>query len=78
MVEVTNEIFNTYPCVLQVYDTPPTNRWQHPVSAVPSEEDDGIYNTPRALPLHTDQASEVRNQTQKKNARELILLLSIQ
>lgn len=45
----------------QVYDTPPTNRWQHPVSAVPSEEDDGIYNTPRAVTVHTDQASEVRN-----------------
>ncbi|KAG1936226.1 enhancer of filamentation [Pimephales promelas] len=43
----------------EVYDTPPTNRWQHPVSAMPSEEEDGIYNTPRALPLHTDQASEI-------------------
>ncbi|XP_051553647.1 embryonal Fyn-associated substrate [Myxocyprinus asiaticus] len=44
----------------EVYDTPPTNRWQHPVPAVPSEEeDDGIYNTPRAIPLHTDQASEI-------------------
>ncbi|XP_067300289.1 embryonal Fyn-associated substrate [Pseudorasbora parva] len=43
----------------EVYDTPPTNRWQHSVSAVPSEEDDGIYNTPRALPLHNDQASEI-------------------
>uniref|UniRef100_A0A8C2KAW5 Embryonal Fyn-associated substrate n=1 Tax=Cyprinus carpio TaxID=7962 RepID=A0A8C2KAW5_CYPCA len=43
----------------EVYDTPPTNRWQHPVPTVPSEEDDGIYNTPRAVPLHTDQASEI-------------------
>ncbi|XP_055055449.2 embryonal Fyn-associated substrate [Misgurnus anguillicaudatus] len=42
----------------EVYDTPPTKRWQNPVPAVPSEEDDdGIYNTPRAvLP---DQASEI-------------------
>ncbi|XP_016316360.1 breast cancer anti-estrogen resistance protein 1-like [Sinocyclocheilus anshuiensis] len=43
----------------EVYDTPPTNRWQHPVPTVPSEEDDGIYNTPRAVPLHTDQASKI-------------------
>uniref|UniRef100_A0A8C1S463 Embryonal Fyn-associated substrate n=1 Tax=Cyprinus carpio TaxID=7962 RepID=A0A8C1S463_CYPCA len=43
----------------EVYDTPPTNRWQHPIPAVPSEEDDGIYNTPRAVPLHTDQGSEI-------------------
>lgn len=43
----------------EVYDTPPTNRWQHPVSIVPSEEDDGIYNTPRALIVHNDQASEI-------------------
>ncbi|XP_052458323.1 embryonal Fyn-associated substrate [Carassius gibelio] len=43
----------------EVYDTPPTNRWQHPVPKVPSEEEDGIYNTPRAVPLHTDQASEI-------------------
>ncbi|XP_016410661.1 embryonal Fyn-associated substrate isoform X2 [Sinocyclocheilus rhinocerous] len=43
----------------EVYDTPPTSRWQHPIPAVPSEEDDGIYNTPRAVPLHTDQGSEI-------------------
>ncbi|XP_043100472.1 embryonal Fyn-associated substrate [Puntigrus tetrazona] len=43
----------------EVYDTPPTNRWQHPIPAVPSEEDDGIYNTPRAVPLHTDHGSEI-------------------
>ncbi|KAI7814659.1 putative embryonal Fyn-associated substrate, partial [Triplophysa rosa] len=41
----------------EVYDTPPTKRWQHSVPVVPSEEDDGIYNTPRAV--HTDQASEI-------------------
>ncbi|XP_066537833.1 embryonal Fyn-associated substrate [Hoplias malabaricus] len=45
----------------QVYDTPPTNRWQHPVSAVSVEEDDSIYNTPRTIPLHTDQGSEIYN-----------------
>lgn len=71
-------MFNAYPCVPQVYDTPPTNRWQHPIPAVPSEEDDGIYNTPRAVPLHTDQASEVRNQTLKGKARQNVLLLFIQ
>ncbi len=54
-------MLNVYTCVLQVYDTPPTNRWQHSIPAVPSEEDDGIYNSPRVVPLHTDQASEVRN-----------------
>ncbi|XP_072543593.1 embryonal Fyn-associated substrate isoform X2 [Salminus brasiliensis] len=43
----------------QVYDTPPTNRWQHPVPAVSVEEDDSIYNTPRTVPLHTDQGSEI-------------------
>ncbi|TRY57482.1 hypothetical protein DNTS_014229 [Danionella cerebrum] len=43
----------------EVYDTPPTNRWQHPVSAVPSEEDDGIYNTPRAVSINNDQVSEI-------------------
>ncbi|KAA0723140.1 Embryonal Fyn-associated substrate SRC-interacting protein [Triplophysa tibetana] len=41
----------------EVYDTPPTKRWQHSVPVVPSEQDDGIYNTPRAV--HTDQASEI-------------------
>ncbi|XP_036452502.1 embryonal Fyn-associated substrate [Colossoma macropomum] len=43
----------------QVYDTPPTNRWQHPVPAVSMEEDDSIYNTPRTVPLLTDQRSEI-------------------
>ncbi|XP_073692392.1 embryonal Fyn-associated substrate isoform X1 [Garra rufa] len=43
----------------EVYDTPPTNRWQHSIPAVPSEEDDGIYNTPRAVPLHTEQSLEI-------------------
>ncbi|XP_026867325.2 embryonal Fyn-associated substrate [Electrophorus electricus] len=43
----------------QVYDTPPTKRWQQPVPAATVEEDDSIYNTPRAVPLHTDQQSEI-------------------
>ncbi|XP_051570282.1 embryonal Fyn-associated substrate-like [Myxocyprinus asiaticus] len=44
----------------EVYDTPTTKSWQHPVPTVPSEEDDdGIYNTPRTVPQHTDQASEI-------------------
>lgn len=41
----------------QVYDTPPTNRWQQPVPV--SEESESIYNTPRAVPLHTEQGSEI-------------------
>lgn len=43
---------------IQVYDTPPTNRWQQPVPV--SEESESIYNTPRAVPLHTEQGSEVK------------------
>ncbi|KAG7462161.1 hypothetical protein MATL_G00199480 [Megalops atlanticus] len=42
----------------QVYDTPPTSRWQHTVAPVACE-DDSIYNTPRALPPQADQGSEV-------------------
>ncbi|XP_059211210.1 embryonal Fyn-associated substrate [Centropristis striata] len=42
----------------QVYDTPPSGRWQRPV---PSSlgDDDGIYDTPRSLPPQTDSESEV-------------------
>ncbi|XP_030636333.1 embryonal Fyn-associated substrate, partial [Chanos chanos] len=40
----------------QVYDTPPTNRWQRPV---PAEEDESIYNTPRTVPVHLNQGSEI-------------------
>lgn len=47
---------------LQVYDTPPTNRWQQPVPAVSAEENESIYNTPRAVPVHTEQGSEVKEQ----------------
>ncbi|XP_060792122.1 embryonal Fyn-associated substrate [Neoarius graeffei] len=43
----------------QVYDTPPTNRWQQPVPAVSAEENESIYNTPRAVPVHTEQGSEI-------------------
>ncbi|XP_052010733.1 nascent polypeptide-associated complex subunit alpha, muscle-specific form-like isoform X1 [Xyrauchen texanus] len=60
---VTKECANSHDEKLsdEVYDTPTTKRWQHPVPAVPSEEedDDGIYNTPRTVPQHTDQASEI-------------------
>ncbi|KAM9500041.1 embryonal Fyn-associated substrate isoform 1-T1 [Clarias gariepinus] len=43
----------------QVYDTPPTNRWQQPVPALSAEESESIYNTPRAVPLHNEQGSEI-------------------
>ncbi|KAL4623611.1 embryonal Fyn-associated substrate-like [Arapaima gigas] len=43
----------------QVYDTPPTSKWQHAVQPVCPENDDNIYSTPRTLPPHGDQVSEV-------------------
>nr|XP_023655804.1 embryonal Fyn-associated substrate-like [Paramormyrops kingsleyae] len=43
----------------QVYDTPPASRWQHAVPAALPENDDSIYNTPRMLPPHGNQGSEV-------------------
>ncbi|XP_041925754.1 embryonal Fyn-associated substrate isoform X1 [Alosa sapidissima] len=45
----------------QVYDTPPTNRWQQAPLATCDDEDDNIYNTPRAVPLNIgfDQESEI-------------------
>ncbi|XP_012677636.2 embryonal Fyn-associated substrate isoform X2 [Clupea harengus] len=45
----------------QVYDTPPTNRWQQPAPlATCDDEDDSIYNTPRAVPpIGFDQESEI-------------------
>lgn len=45
----------------QVYDTPPTNRWQQAPLATCDDEDDNIYNTPRALPLSlaSEQDSEI-------------------
>lgn len=43
----------------EVYDTPPAGRWQYAVSAALPENDDSIYNTPRVLPAHSNQGSEV-------------------
>ncbi|XP_077444412.1 embryonal Fyn-associated substrate isoform X2 [Stigmatopora argus] len=46
----------------QVYDTPPSGRWQRAVPAVPAvlgNDDDGIYDTPRAVPPHVDPETEV-------------------
>ncbi|XP_056298396.1 embryonal Fyn-associated substrate [Pseudoliparis swirei] len=45
----------------QVYDTPPSGRWQHPVpsSIGDDDDDDSIYDTPRSLPPQTDSESEV-------------------
>uniref|UniRef100_A0A4W5R9D3 Embryonal Fyn-associated substrate n=1 Tax=Hucho hucho TaxID=62062 RepID=A0A4W5R9D3_9TELE len=44
----------------QVYDTPPSSRWQRPAPAALCD-DENIYNTPRSLPTHTDLESEVYN-----------------
>ncbi|KAM9836944.1 embryonal Fyn-associated substrate [Aulostomus maculatus] len=42
----------------QVYDTPPTGRWQRPVPAALGD-DDGIYDTPRSVPPQVDSGAEV-------------------
>lgn len=42
----------------QVYDTPPSGRWQR-TAPVSLPEDDGIYDTPRTVPPHSDSESEV-------------------
>lgn len=42
----------------QVYDTPPSGRWQHPVTSV-AGGDDGIYDTPRSVPPAADSETEV-------------------
>lgn len=42
----------------QVYDTPPSGRWQRPVPAT-LNENDGIYDTPRSVPPQTDSEAEV-------------------
>lgn len=42
----------------QVYDTPPSGRWQL-TAPVSLPEDDGIYDTPRTVPPQTDSESEV-------------------
>ncbi|KAM9426472.1 embryonal Fyn-associated substrate [Pholidichthys leucotaenia] len=42
----------------QVYDTPPSGRWQQPVPSALGH-DDGIYDTPRSLPPQADLETEV-------------------
>lgn len=42
----------------QVYDTPPSGRWQHPVPCALGH-DDGIYDTPRSVPPQADSEAEV-------------------
>uniref|UniRef100_UPI0037E822BE embryonal Fyn-associated substrate n=1 Tax=Semicossyphus pulcher TaxID=241346 RepID=UPI0037E822BE len=42
----------------QVYDTPPTGRWQRTVQSSLGD-DDGIYDTPRCLPPQADSETEV-------------------
>lgn len=42
----------------QVYDTPPSGRWQRPVPSSLDDED-GIYDTPRSVPPQADSESEV-------------------
>lgn len=44
----------------QVYDTPPSGRWQRPVaSSIGDDDDDGIYDTPRSVPPQADSETEV-------------------
>ncbi|KAK5858689.1 hypothetical protein PBY51_002810 [Eleginops maclovinus] len=44
----------------QIYDTPPSGRWQRPVpSSIGDEDDNGIYDTPRCLPPQADSENEV-------------------
>ncbi|GLD53826.1 embryonal Fyn-associated substrate-like isoform X3 [Lates japonicus] len=42
----------------QVYDTPPSGRWQRPVPSAHGD-DDGIYDTPRSVPPQADSETEV-------------------
>ncbi|XP_047441122.1 embryonal Fyn-associated substrate [Mugil cephalus] len=42
----------------QVYDTPPSGRWQHPLPSALGN-DDSIYDTPRCVPPQADSESEV-------------------
>nr|XP_046237478.1 embryonal Fyn-associated substrate isoform X2 [Scatophagus argus] len=42
----------------QVYDTPPSGRWQRPVPSALGD-DDGIYDTPRSVPPQVDSETEV-------------------
>lgn len=51
---------NGFGCVCglrQVYDTPPSSRWQRPAQS--SLADDDIYDTPRSVPPQADSESEV-------------------
>lgn len=43
----------------QVYDTPPSGRWQRPVPTALGG-DDSIYDTPRSVPPQVDSETEVR------------------
>ncbi|XP_077961748.1 embryonal Fyn-associated substrate [Gasterosteus aculeatus] len=43
----------------QVYDTPPSGRWQRPVGSSRGDDDDGIYDTPRCVPPQVDSETEV-------------------
>uniref|UniRef100_A0A8D2ZYC5 Embryonal Fyn-associated substrate n=1 Tax=Scophthalmus maximus TaxID=52904 RepID=A0A8D2ZYC5_SCOMX len=47
----------------QVYDTPPSGRWQRPVPSGlggdDDEDEDGIYDTPRCVPPQADSETEV-------------------
>ncbi|KAM4537517.1 embryonal Fyn-associated substrate isoform 1-T2 [Odontesthes bonariensis] len=42
----------------QVYDTPPSGRWQQPVPSA-LRDDEGIYDTPRSVPPPADSETEV-------------------
>ncbi|XP_017288691.1 embryonal Fyn-associated substrate isoform X2 [Kryptolebias marmoratus] len=44
----------------QVYDTPPSGRWQQPVQSA-LQGDDGIYDTPRSVQSQADSETEVYN-----------------
>uniref|UniRef100_A0A3B3RZ93 Embryonal Fyn-associated substrate n=1 Tax=Paramormyrops kingsleyae TaxID=1676925 RepID=A0A3B3RZ93_9TELE len=57
--KANEEIFWVLSVCPKVYDTPPASRWQHAVPAALPENDDSIYNTPRMLPPHGNQGSEV-------------------
>lgn len=54
-----------YSSPLQVYDTPPSGRWQRPVPSGlgggdDDEDEDGIYDTPRCVPPQADSETEVK------------------
>ncbi|XP_008426220.1 embryonal Fyn-associated substrate [Poecilia reticulata] len=43
----------------QVYDTPPSGRWQQPIQSTCVEDVDGIYDTPRSVQSQADPETEV-------------------